>query len=87
MRLRKMRGGLPKHLRMLLLEGPRQCGSYDPHSVLGRYEEGLTAAEYQRLHQFLTWITANDLTYGRGTLDERWSAWTNRPSIAGHTRQ
>lgn len=59
-------------LEMILLEGPKRCGTYKPEEVLGPYEESLSEAEYRTLDAFLSWVHATNRTYGHGTLHARW---------------
>lgn len=71
----------------ILLEGPKNVGTYDPREVLAEYEEGLTREEYKLLEGFLAWVVENGLTYGHGNFATVWARYAaslrvpRRPSL------
>jgi len=67
-------------MKYALLEGPKICGSYEPEEVLGSFEEGMTAKEYEDAENFLAWIVFKNYTYGHGNLQDRWDEFLSSTS-------
>jgi hypothetical protein len=66
---------LTRILQHHLLTAVKSTGSYDPNKSLHYIEEGMTGSEYDAAHAFLAWVHANKLTFGHGTLAQRWAEW------------
>ena len=62
---------LSSKLEILLVMGVKTAGSYDPMMALGTVEEEMTPQEAITAAKFLSWILANNLTFGRGNIRER----------------
>jgi hypothetical protein len=62
---------LPPLFRHLLLEGPKNSGTYDDRALL-YIEEHLTGPEIEDIQKFWAWLTKHNLTYGHGTVDLRY---------------
>lgn len=62
---------LSSKLETLLVIGVKTAGSYDPTNALGTIEEQMTPRELATATEFLNWIVANRLAFGRGNIRER----------------
>ncbi len=51
-------------LPTLLRQAAKTFGTHDPEEVMGYIEEQLTGEQYRIAHEFLTWLTDNDYTFG-----------------------
>lgn len=70
---------LSSKLEILLVMGVKASGSYDPGDALGTVEEQMTLQEIATATSFLNWIVASKLTFGRGSILQRF-----RQFEAGH---
>ena len=66
---------LSPKLRLVLLQGVKQAGSYEPDETLVEYEEYLTSPEYSLAFDFLTWVVNNATTFGNGNIDETFARY------------
>jgi hypothetical protein len=62
---------LSSKLETLVLMGVKTAGSYDPINALGTVEEQMTPQEVATAAEFLSWIVANKLAFGRGNIRRR----------------
>ena len=62
---------LSSKLETLLVMGVKAAGSFEPMSALCTVEERMTLQEVATAAEFLNWIVANKLTFGRGNIRER----------------
>lgn len=62
---------LTSKLETLLIMGVMAAGSYDPRNALVTVEEHMNPTEFDAAAKFLNWVLANQLTFGRGNIRER----------------
>lgn len=68
---------LTRLVQYVLLDGPKQTGSYDPEEIMPRYEERLTGYEDEIVRTFLAWVNEDEDArhYGHGNLESRFKEW------------
>ena len=62
---------LSSKLKTLLMMGVKAAGSYNAMNALPPIEEQMTSREFATAAAFLSWVVANQLTFGRGNIHER----------------
>ena len=70
-----MRNKLQPVTRLLILQGVKQAGSYDPDEALVEVEENMTSPEYAKVYAFLTWVCVNKKKFGHGNIDDVFEEW------------
>lgn len=66
--------GLSSILELLLIEGVKSCGSFNPQDVLNVVGENLTLQEHGNAYRFLQWIVDNKRTFGYN-IKSVWAEW------------
>jgi len=53
-----------------IIDAVKTEGSYDPDSIMYLFEEWLTHKSYQRVYDFLGWVSYNNKTFGHGNIQQ-----------------
>ena len=70
-----MKNKLQPVTRLLILQGVKQAGSYEPDEALVTVEENMTPPEYAKVFAFLTWVSKTGRKFGPGNIDEVFEEW------------
>ncbi len=55
---------------LLISQGTKSCGTFDPVEILFRFEEDLYVDEVDEIEAFLRWCHGNDKAFGSANYEE-----------------
>ncbi len=68
--------------KALLLLAVKRVGTYDPNRAVPYVEESMTLRDAEIAWEFLAWVHANKLTFGRSTLDATLATFARIQGVA-----